>query len=80
MILWHLAVPQELLLVPLSIPPEAAIEPVHPKLFQSSTLPLDSPPPDVRWITVGYQIPDQFHSGTHLIPCSGSSPLSQFPD
>ena len=27
------AFPQELLLVPLSIPHEAAVEPVHPKLF-----------------------------------------------
>ena len=31
MILGHPAVPQELMLVPLSIPPEAAVEPVHSK-------------------------------------------------
>ena len=30
-IVGHPTVPQELLLVPLSIPPEAAVEPVHPK-------------------------------------------------
>ena len=56
MILGHPAIPQEFLLVPLSIPPEAAVEPVHPKLFQSSTFPSDSPPLDVRWMiraTVG---------------------------
>ena len=44
----HPVVPQKLLLVPLSIPPEvtavAAVELVHPKWCQSSTLPLDSPP------------------------------------
>ena len=80
MILGHPVVPQELLLVPLSIPPEASVEQVHLKLFQSSTLPPDSPPLDVRWIVVGCQIPNQFHSGTHPIPYSGSSPLFQFPD
>ena len=37
--------PQELLMIPLPIPPEAAVEPAQPKLFQSSFLPLDSPPP-----------------------------------
>ena len=40
-------VPQKLLLVPLSIPLEAAaVEPVHLKWCQSDTLPLDSPPLD----------------------------------
>ena len=48
MILLHPVVSQELLLVPLSIPPKAVVEPVHPKYFQSSTLPPDSPPLDVR--------------------------------
>ena len=80
MILGHPAVPQDLLLVPLSIPPEAVVEPVHLKLFQSSTFPSDSPPLNVRWIAAGCKIPDQFHSGTHPIPYSGSSPLSQFPN
>ena len=31
-------------MIPLSIPPEVAVEPAHPKLFQSSTHPLDSLP------------------------------------
>ena len=69
MIQLHPVVPQELLLVPLSIHPEDVVEPVHPKYFQSSTLPPDSPPLDVRWIATGCQIPDQFRSGTHPIPC-----------
>ena len=68
MILGLPTVPLELLLVPLSIPPEAAVDPVNLKLFQSSTLPSDSPPLDVRWITAGCQIPDQFHFRTHPIP------------
>ena len=72
LILGHLAVPQELMLIPLSIPPEAAVDPAHPKLFQSSTLPPDCPPLDVKWIAAGCQILDQFCSGTHSIPCSGS--------
>ena len=38
--------PQELLLIPLPIPPEAAVAHAQPKLFQSSILPLDSPPPN----------------------------------
>ena len=42
----HPAVPQELLMIPLPIPPEAAVESAQPKLFQSSFLPLDSPPPN----------------------------------
>ena len=67
MILGHPTVPQELMLVPLSIPPKAAVEPVHPKLFQSSTIPPDSPPLDVRWIAAGCQLLDQFHFGTHPI-------------
>ena len=80
MILGHLAVPQELLLIPLSIPPEAAVEPAHPKLFQSSTLLPDSPSLDVKWIVAGCQIPDQFCSRTHPIPCSGSFLPSRFLD
>ena len=59
MILGHPAVPQELMLIPLSIPPEAAVEPAYPKLFKSSTLPQDSPPLDVKWMAEGCQIPDQ---------------------
>ena len=80
LILGHPAVPQELLLIPLSIPHEAAVEPAHPKLFQSSTFLPDSPPLDVKWIAAGCQIPNQFYSGTHTIPCLGSFLLSQFPD
>ena len=46
-ILRHSTVVQKLLLVPLSIPPEAdAVEPSHLKWCQSGTLPLDSPPLD----------------------------------
>ena len=41
-----LPVPQELLMIPLLIPPEVAVEPAQPKLFQSNFLPLDSPPPN----------------------------------
>ena len=79
-------------MIPLSIPPEVAVEPAHPKLFQSSTLPLDSLPPNfppldeqtdwlaLRWIPAGCPIFDHFHFGTHLIPCSRSSQLSQFLD
>ena len=88
-ILGHPAVPQKLLLAPLSIPPEAAAdEPIHPKWCQSGTLPLDSPPlgehvTDWRALklsTVGCQISNQFRSGTHIISCSKSSPLCQFSD
>ena len=80
------AVPQELLLIPFSIPPEAAVEPAQPKLFQSSTLPPDSPLLDqavgqaLRWIPTRSPIFDQFHFRTHLIHCSRSSQLSQFLD
>ena len=45
-ILGHPVVLEKLLLVPLSILPEAAVEPVHPKWCQSGTLPLDSLPLD----------------------------------
>ena len=75
LILGHPAIPQELMLIPLSIPPEVAVEPAHPKLFQSNTLPPDSPSLDVKWIAAGCQIPDQFFFKTHPISCSGSSPL-----
>ena len=44
LIVGHPAVPQEELLVPLSIPPEAAVKLVHPNYCQSDTLPPDSPP------------------------------------
>ena len=80
LILGNPAVPQELLLIPLSIPHEASVEPAHPKLFQSSTLPPDSPPLDVKWTAAGCQITDQYSSGTHPIPCSGSFLQSQFLD
>ena len=80
------AVPQELLLIPFSIPPEAAVEPAQPKLFQSSILPPDSPLLNqavgqaLRWIPARCQNFDQFYFGTHLIHCSRSSQLSQFLD
>ena len=74
-------------MIPFSIPPEAAVYPAQPKLFQSSTHPLDSLPlhdqaagQDLRWIPAGCPIFDQFHFGTHPIPCSRSSQLSHFLD
>ena len=71
----HPAVPQEeLLLIPLSIPPKAAVEPAHPKLFQSSTHPLDFLPLDVKWIVAGCQISDPLHFEAHLIFVPGGSP------
>ena len=77
--------PQELLMIPLSIPPEVAVEPAQPKLFQSSFLPLDFPPPNfppldqavgqvLRWIPARCPNFDQFHFRTHLIPCSNCLP------
>ena len=74
-------------MIPLSIPPEAAVEPAQPKLFQSSTLPLDFLPlydqavgQALRWIPARCPIFEQFHFGIHPIPCSRSSQLSQFLD
>ena len=47
LIVGHPAIPQEeLLLIQLSIPPEATVEPALQKLFQSSTHPLDFLPLD----------------------------------
>ena len=78
-------------MIPLPIPPEAAVEPAQPKLFQSSFLPLDSLPPNfspldeqtegqaLRWIPIGCPIFDQFHFGVHQSSCLGSFSLSQFP-
>ena len=88
LILGHPAVPrEELLLIQLSIPPEAAVELAHPQLFQSSTHPLDFLPLDdqavgkaLRWIPAGCPIFDQFCFGTHPISSPGSSLLCQFPD
>ena len=46
-ILGHSAVPQKLMVVPLSIPSKATVvEPGHLKWCQSGTLPMDSPPLD----------------------------------
>ena len=83
----HLAVPQELLLIPLSIPPEAIVEPAHPKLFLSRTDPLDSFPLDDQAIgkalklnIAGCQIADPLHFETHLIFVPGGSPQYGFFD
>ena len=84
----HPAVPQEeLLLIPLSIPPEATVEPAHPKLFQSSTHPLDFLPLDdqdvgqaLKLNIVGYQIANPLHFETHLIFVPGGSPQYGFFD
>ena len=87
LILGFPAVPQELLLIPLSIPPEAAVEPPHPKLFQSSTLPPDPPPLDehvtgqaLRWSNVGNQFSHLFHFEAHLIFVPWGSPQYGFCD
>ena len=81
------AVPQELLLIPLSIPPEATVEPAHPKLFESSTLPPDPPPLNehvagqaLRWSNVGDQFSYPFHFEAHLIFVPGGSPQPGFCD
>ena len=85
LVLGQPAVPQELLLIPLSIPPEAAVEPTHPKLFQSCTHPLDSLPLDDQAVgqalklnIVGCQIADPLHFETHLIFVPGGSPQHGF--
>ena len=78
----HPAVPQEeLLLIQLSIPLEAAVEPAHPKLFQSSTHPLDFHPLDDQAVgqalklnIVGCQLAKPLHFETHLIFVPGGSP------
>ena len=62
-------------MIPLSIPPEAAVEPAQPKLFQSSTLPPDSPLIDqavgqaLKWSTAGCPISAPFHFEVHQFSC-----------
>ena len=72
---------EELLLIPLSIPSEAAVEPAHPKLCQSNTHPLDFLPLDdqafgqaLKLNIVGCQIANPLHFETHLIFVPGGSP------
>ena len=77
-------------MIPLPIPPEAAVEPAQPKLFQSSFLPLDSPPPNfppldeqaarqaLRWIPAGCPIYAQSHLSAHLIFGPWNSPQYGF--
>ena len=82
----HPAVPQEeLLLIKLSIPPEAAVDPAHPKLLQSSTHPLDFLPLDEQVVgqalklnIVGSQLANPLHFETHLIFGPQSSPQYGF--
>ena len=82
----HPAVPQEeLLLIKLSIPPEASVEPAHPKLFQSSTHPLDFLPLDdpaagqtLKLNIAGFQIADPFNFEAHRIFVPGGSPQHGF--
>ena len=68
-------------MVPASIPPEVAFEPVHPKY----TLPPDSPPLDehvagkaLKLISTSCQFYDQFHFESHLISGPGNSPQYEF--
>ena len=80
LIVGHPAVPQEdLLLIQLSIPPEAT------KLFQSSTHPLDFLPLDDQAVgqalklnIVGCRLADPLHFETHLIFVPGGSPQHGF--
>ena len=82
----HPTVPQEeLLLIQLSIPPEAAVEPTLQKLFQSSTHPLDFLPLDDQAIgqalnlnIVGCQLADPLHFETHLMFIPGGSQQYKF--
>ena len=74
-------------MIPLPIPHEVAVEPAQPKLFQSSTLPLDFLPPNfppldeqtagqaLRWIPARCPIFDQVYFGTHLMSGPQSYPL-----
>ena len=86
LIVGHPAVPQEeLLLIQLSIPPEAAVEPAHPKLFQSSTHPLDFLSLDDQAVgqalklnIVGCKLANPLHFETHLIFVPGGSPQYGF--
>ena len=87
MILGHPAVPQKLLLVPLSIPHEpVAIEPGHPKWCQSGTRPLDFTPFDkhvadwqaLKLSTASCHISDQFHFEVHKFSCPHCFPQCQF--
>ena len=87
LILGHPTVPQDLLLIPLSIPPEATVEPAHPKLFQSSTHPPDSLPLDDQAVgqalklnIAGCQIVNPLHFETHLVFVPGGSPQYGFFD
>ena len=78
----HPAVPREdLLPIPLLIHSEAAVEPTQPKLFQSSTHPLDLLPlydkavgQALKLNNVGCQIADTIHFETHLMFVPGGSP------
>ena len=76
-----LVVPQEPLMVPASIPPEATFEPVHLKY----TLSPYSPPLDehvdgkaLKLMSAGCQFYDQFHFEAHLISGPRSSPQYAF--
>ena len=68
-------------MVPASIPPEVAFEPVYPKY----TLPPYSPPLDehvagqaLKLMSASSQCYDQFHFEAHLISGPGSSPQYEF--
>ena len=86
LIVGHPAVPQEeLLLIQLSIPPKAAVEPALQKLFQSSTHPLDFLPlcdqavgQALNLNIVGYLLADPLHFEIHLMFVPGGSPQYGF--
>ena len=86
LIVGHPAVPQEeLLLIQLSIPPEAAVESALQKLFKSSTHPLDFLPLDDQAVwqalklnIVGCQLADPLHFETHLNFVPWGSPQYEF--
>ena len=74
LIVGHPTVPQEeLLLIPHSIPPVAAVEPANPKLFKSSTHP-QAVGKALKLNIVGCQLADPLHFETHLIFVPGGSP------
>ena len=68
-------------MVPESIPPEVAFEPVYPKYtFPPYSHPLDEHVAGqaLKLMSAGCQFYDQFHFEAHLISGPGSSPQYEF--